>query len=121
MRLWESLFVREASVRPGDSEARYRLTKPRGSHRVCVSVCKCAHAPGDLGARSLCGYMPQGLFCPGASNWRHQKIRQPVTRQMECLRAAAGGICTISIYGFLAYIGFHPNQPDGETGCGCWY
>lgn len=99
----ESLFVREASVKPGDSKSGYRLTKTRGSHRVHVSVCLCAHAPVGLGASSLWGYSPQGLLCPGASNWRHQKIQQPVTRQMECLRAAAGGICIISMYAFLAH------------------
>lgn len=86
-----------------DSEAGYRLTKTRESHRVCVRVCMCAHAPVDLGASSLWGSGLQGLLCPGASNWREQKILQPVTRQMECLRAAAGGICIISMYAFLAH------------------
>lgn len=111
-------FVHEATVRPGDSGTGYQIDKGQLRERVrereCVHVCLSACLPACWS---------QGLLCLGASNWRHQRIQRLVTGQMECLRAAAGGICIVSMYMFLL-TGFHPNQPDRGTGCGwrcCWW
>lgn len=80
--LWESLFVHEASVRPVDSEAGYRLTKadcqrePEGVCQ-CVHVCTCSSGSGSL---QPVGTQPSGAFMsrcqqletpedPAASSW----------------------------------------------------
>lgn len=68
----------------------------------CVSVCASVHMLQGIWEPAVCVAKRLRDFFVQVPATGDTRRSEPVTRQMECLRAAAGGICTVSIFAFLA-------------------
>ena len=91
------------------------------------SECRCASECKGFVPAAEGGLWPQGLICPGASNWEDSDPGA-ANGQAECLSPVAGGIhvmhahvhARVCVHVSFPLLDLPHNQPLRGIGCGHW-